>query len=293
MTHPLLLVALWACTSGDDTETAPDSAEPVDTAANSACAVEEAFSGDVVGTADCTDGVCEVEAGPFWMGAANPARPDQCPPRQVTLSAYAIDRTEVTIARWNDCVTAGHCEAMPEQCLTPVALEEPDHAPVTCIDQAAAAAYCAWVGGRLPTEAEWEKAARGEDGAIWAWGSTAPTCASANFREVTTYCELGPVEVATYEERSAYGLADTVGNVWEWTADSFDAGYYRDAPDTDPPGPTECALDLGLERGECTQASIRGGAFNTREDIAMGAARSFAPPDLIDLNLGFRCAYDR
>ena len=277
---------------------------PEDTAveAPGLCEQTVGAGGTVVGTRSCADGRCLVEAGEFVMGAPTPEQPDRCPERRVSLHAFAIDETEVTAAAWADCVDAGACEA-PPSCPS-----QADHAselslPIACVDWEQASAYCAWAGGRLPTEAEWEKAARGEDGATWAWGDRPPTCFTANFRFSVGYCEGGAVEVGRYAEpdpagtdladtRSAAGLLDVVGNVWEWTADWYDAGWYADAPTTDPPGPERCRDQVGVELGDCRFKVLRGGGFNSTEDATGGAVRSYASPEVWDDNIGLRCAYD-
>ncbi len=271
---------------------AADTGEPP--AAADPCAVEEPGGGAVLGQQSCTDGVCEVPAGDFVMGSANPVHPDQCPPRVVTLSAFAIDETEVTAARWKSCVSAGGCQEPPE-CPSEAEYTELGQLPVVCVGWQEAADFCAWAGGRLPTEAEWEKAARGEDGALWAWGSQPPSCERANFRYISAYCQGGIMDVGSYSDdtRSAFGLLDVVGNAWEWTADGYDADYYTEAPDVDPPGPTSCNIELEREPGECSHRVIRGGGFNTTQDTTLGSTRSFSPPDFWDNNIGFRCAYDR
>ncbi len=265
-----------------------------------ACEVDLGESGLAVGVADCEAGICAVPAGPFVMGAAEPAFPDQCPPRWVELSAFSIDQTEVTRAAWSACHADGACPEAPP-CESVADVDDPDQLPVACVDHAEAAAFCAWAGGRLPTEAEWEKAARGDDGAPWAWGPQPPSCVDANFRFNSAYCKGGLVEVGSYEfpgvgaagdsGRSAYGLLDTVGNAWEWTADWYDAGYYRRAPDRDPPGPDSCSIDVDGELAACRYQVLRGGAYNTTQDTTRGSARSFGEPGLRDVNLGFRCAY--
>jgi formylglycine-generating enzyme required for sulfatase activity len=210
----------------------------------------------------------------------------------VELSAFQIQQQEVTVESYQACVDAEGCESIPSHCETAADMENPDLAPITCVRHDQAEAYCAWVGGRLPTEAEWEKAARGEEGTPWAWGQAAPNCTTANFREITTYCELGVIEVGSYETSlSPYGLMDTVGNAWEWVSDFYDASYYRDAPDVDPQGPESCSLEVGGTRDICTHHVMRGGAFNTRQDASKGSARAFGSAELWDVNIGFRCAF--
>jgi sulfatase modifying factor 1 len=273
--------------------------DEADTAQTPACEVAAPGAGEVVGTIACEAGICEVPAGAFVQGDANPDAPEQCPPRVVTLSAFAIDETEVTIGAYRACEAAGGCTERPH-CVS--AAEESDDLPVTCVTWQQAADFCAWAGGRLPTEAEWEKAARGEDGALWPWGDYAPTCNLANFRYVIGYCHGEVVPVGGYVEptgspitdtRSGFGLLDVAGNAWEWTADSFDAGYYAVAPDTDPPGPESCSTAVDGERGTCRYRSIRGGAFNATQDSLRGSSRSFADPAIRDTNIGLRCAYSR
>ncbi len=259
------------------------------------CPVAGDYSGQVVGSVDCQDGVCEVPAGSFWVGSED-GQPDECPPREVELSAFAIDAKEVTRTALEACVDAGVCSPVPAYCDN-LFLNHPADAgqlPAVCVTWQQAADYCEWAGGRLPAELEWEKAARGEDGATWAWGAAPPNCGDANFRFVSWYCEVSVVEVGTYTDRtSPYGLWDTVGNAWEWTSDWYDAERYEEMEDQDPPGPLDCRAVVGAESGECTNKVIRGGAFNTTEDTTRGAARSFAAPSVVDPNLAFRCAYDR
>ncbi len=267
------------------------------------CAVGVPGSGEPVGTESCSRGVCEVPAGPFVMGDADPYRPWTCPARTVQLSAFAIDQTEVTRASYAQCVDAGSCEAPPFCESRAPGVVDPDQLPVVCITHTQAEAYCGWAGGRLPTEAEWEKAARGEEGALWAWGPHPPSCTLANFRYSSGFCADGVVDVGTYDPdsgplavdttRSAFGLLDTVGNAWEWTADNFDHNWYRDAPDTDPPGPESCATSETQPRGECLFKVMRGGAYNAVQDNTRGTTRSPVRPGVWDVNLGVRCAYDR
>jgi len=286
-------------TSEDSAPGGVDSAPPGDTALFDYCAVPMEGSGAPTGSIDCTDGVCEVPAGPFWQGRADPAAPEQCPPRLVELSAFAIDDAEVTTGEYDACVREGACEPAPSHCHSEAYAPDPLQVPVICVDWYGADAYCAWAGGRLPTEAEWEKAARGAEGSEWPWGDWPPDCLEANYRISSSYCHLGVLEQKYYDDiRSAYGLWDTVGNAWEWTADWFDAGYYRDAYEeglsTDPPGPSEsCRSTVDDEPEACVYKTLRGGAFNTTVENTRGATRSVGVPTLSDVNISFRCAFDR
>ena len=167
-----------------------------------------------------------------------------------------------------------------------------DDSPVVCVDYAAATTYCGFMGGRLPTEAEWEKAARGTEGARWPWGHLAPTCLLANYRFVVWYCNSGPLDVGSYDVTSAYGTYDMAGNVWEWTADHYDAEAYRSPERNNPTGPTtDCHESVGGEVAPCLDRVIRGGAFNVTAGNIRASARSRVEPDWYDTNLGIRCAY--
>lgn len=252
--------------------------------------------GTAAGTADCSDDRCTIAAGSFWQGGDNIGFASACPAREVTLSAYAIGTREVTRARYATCVSDGACPSPDAACLDRVEVGEgidTDDLPITCIDASAAEAFCAFDGGRLPTEAEWEKAARGTDGAAFPHGATPPTCTEANFRFASSFCSEGPLPPGQLPAgTSPFGLADAAGNVWEWTADAFDVAYYEDAPDTDPPGPNECREARGDTPGPCRFRVIRGGSFLTVESTLHTWVRNVAPPDTIDESIGVRCAYD-
>ena len=174
-------------------------------------------------------GMVSVPAGPFMRGC-NAAldslcETDESPYTSITLSAFQIDRTEVTFANWSACVAASACAAAPD----PGSTDRPVSVP-----HAQAIAYCAWAGKRLPTEAEWEKAARGTDGRTYPWGSTNLDCTHANIGGCGgTVHAVGSLPLGV----SPYGALDMLGNVWEWVADSYDSTYYTVAPSTDPPGP--------------------------------------------------------
>ncbi len=222
-----------------------------------------------------------VDAGPFWMGC-NETLDAQCgheeyPQHEVSLSAFAISKTEVTVAQFAQCVAAGACET-PEQNddLCTWSKSAQDQHPVNCVRWSQAAAYCQWAGGRLPTEAEWEKAARGTDGAVYPWGADPPSCKLVNYWS----CDGTLDPVGSHPDgASPYGALDMAGNVWEWTADWYEAGYYDSSPAVSPLGP-----DAGEGR------TIRGGSFLFYEgDGQRTSIRGDVEPDAAWHALGFRC----
>jgi formylglycine-generating enzyme required for sulfatase activity len=253
------------------------------------CEPVDGGSGYAVGEADCLDGRCLVPSGAFWMGSDDPS---SCPVRQVEMDSFWIDQDEVNHRRWSLCVDSGACEASPAHCRFDLPEHDPELQAVTCVDWNAATAYCEWAGGRLPTEAEWEKAARGTDQATWAWGSGPPSCLLANYRFSVSYCFPGITESGFFRDGvSPFGLVDTVGNAWEWVNDWYDPRYYRVAPSHNPPGPS-CEDGDGHGNGACRGRVLRGGAFNTTRETTRADARSFAEPSVVDTDIGFRCAYD-
>ena len=249
----------------------------------------------------CNNGICFVAEGEFVMGDSNTSNPDQCPPHLVYLDSYSIDETEVTIEKYKDCVEMGFCDAIVF-CPSLGTYEQEELLPITCVNWYDAQNYCSFVGGRLPTEAEWEKAARGTTGSLWPWGNQIPDCSLSNFRNVSSYCQGGVVEVASYAEnsthgtirsaRSLYGLLDVAGNAWEWTADWYDARYYQRHETKNPTGPDTCSVEQTQEFDVCQYKSIRGGSYNSQQDAIRTTARGFLLPDQYDNNIGFRCAYD-
>ena len=271
----------------DETGTEIETGEPTYTYPD--CDLVEGGSGHAVGEAHCISGRCLVPAGAFWMGSDDP---DSCPVRQVELGEFWIDQAEISHGKWSECVEAGACEPAPEHCRFYLDGHDPDRQAVTCVDWHASAGYCEWAGGRLPTEAEWEKSARGTEGADWPWGRTPPSCLLANYRFAPSYCFPGIIESGFFSGvASAYGLVDTVGNAWEWVNDWYDPRYYRVAPNDNPPGPS-CDEGDVHGTGACRARVLRGGAFNTTKETTRGYARSFAISTVADNDIGFRCAYD-
>ncbi len=213
-----------------------------------------------------TDGavmVC-VPAGEFLMGSSDNeidailAACSDCwresfanerPQHTVYLDAFWIDRTEVTSAQYEKCVAAGACSG---RCVYPA--NAPAH-PILC-ESGWENEYATWVGGRLPTEAEWEKACRGADGRMYPWGDDAPDCTRANYQD----CFDGSdAVVGSYPAgASPYGALDMHGN-GEWVADWYGGDYYRRSPVRNPQGPlpTESTERVIRGRGYLSHAEFR------------------------------------
>jgi serine/threonine-protein kinase len=226
-----------------------------------------------------------VPAGEFTMGNdAGPA--DQQPAHSVFLESFWIDRLEVTNAHYALCVAAGLC-TLPEKTSSITRAQYfglPEYAnyPVVYVSWFQAKDYCQWAGRRLPTEAEWEKAARGGDGRVYPWGSDAPDAALLNFRAAG----FGDtVAVGNYAGNlSPYNAMDMAGNVSEWVEDFYDPNYYRVSPKDNPTGPAK----TGCEGGDCRV--LRGGNWNgTPEDVTTTFRLFYGPGDSRDA-FGIRCA---
>ena len=178
----------------------------------------------------------------------------------------------MTNAQYALCVSAGGCTAPNDSRWQDS--DYRDH-PVTHVDWNQARAYCAWAGVRLPTEAEWEKAARGTDGRIYPWGNSAPDDRFANYGNIID----GTTPVGNYPEgASPYGALDMAGNVWEWVNDWYDSDYYSQSPSENPQGPA-----TGESR------VLRGGAWVYDDDSVRSAYRYNYNPDSWYFDLGFRC----
>jgi len=281
--------------SGDTDSDDDDDDDDDDLEEDTFCEGATAGTGELVGSEACSEGICSVAAGEFVMGSVMD-RADECPSHRVTVDAFAIDQFEATWEQHDACVAAGQCDAPPARCRIEVegwtgGSSIANH-PVVCLDYSAAQAYCAFAGGRLPTEAEWEKAARGAEGARWPWGDAAPTCDLANYRFVSWYCHEGAVAVGSHDAVTAYGAKDMAGNVWEWTADHYDAEAYRSEGRDNPTGSTtDCHESVGADAAPCFERVIRGGAFNVTASNIRASARSRVEPGWYDTNLGVRCVY--
>jgi formylglycine-generating enzyme required for sulfatase activity len=201
-------------------------------------------------------------------------------PHEVDVDAYWIDRTEVTVARFQQCVAAGRCASPPGGSERPA---PPDH-PITMVSWSDAATFCAWVGGRLPTEAEWERAARGARGRVYPWGNVYNPFLSNHGRfglyeldGADGFLEVAPVG-SFPDGRTPEGIDDLAGNAQEWVADWF-APEYSKASAQNPHGP-----DVGEER------VVRGGGYGSPRPFLRGASRWKAPPWARRSWMGFRCA---
>ena len=224
-----------------------------------------------------------IPAGEFLMGSAEgKGRPDEWPQRSVYLDAFAIDQVEVTNERYMVFVTAtGHRNPPnPYGSGTLTSIKGIEQLPVVQTSWYDANAYCGWAKKRLPTEAEWEKAARGEDGRKFPWGNDAPTPRRANFdREWADEKTLSPVG-SLPEGDSPYGVKDMAGNAREWVSDWYDATYYEHAPTRNPQGPDK----KGVVR------SIRGGSWHSPLADITASARGRGGFALQTHGTGFRCA---
>ncbi|MFZ5910498.1 MAG: formylglycine-generating enzyme family protein [Chloroflexota bacterium] len=224
-----------------------------------------------------------VPAGEFFMGNEH-GEDDEEPVHAVYLEAFWIDQTEVTNEQYMICVNEGACSQPSND--SSIRREnyfrnpEYDHFPVVYVSWYAAEAYCDWAGRRLPTEAEWEKAARDGDRRIYPWGSAAIDCSYANYGNPIGSCGVDTLAVGKHEDgKSPYGAQDMAGNVWEWVNDRYDYAYYSYSQTTNPRGP-----DLGLYR------VIRGGAWSSMAyEVRSSYRGAIAAEESYD-DIGFRCA---
>ncbi len=215
-----------------------------------------------------------VPAGPFMMGGDTEV--NEKPLHTVTLDGFWIDETEVTNQMYALCVKDGKCQRPAER---PGSYYYetgyPDY-PVVDIPWNDATAYCEWVGRKLPSEAQWEKAARGPDGNTYPWGNDAPGKDLANYARNAD----GPTKVGQYPNgKSFYGAYDMAGNVSEWINDWYGDTYYVGSPSSNPPGPAS-----GFWR------VLRGGSWFSVEFFIRSAARTFVNPAYGVSDIGFRCA---
>jgi formylglycine-generating enzyme required for sulfatase activity len=197
------------------------------------------------------------------------------PQHSVTLDGFWIDQTEVTNVQYRRCVEAGACQA-PTCEWGWSTYEHAEHAnhPVLCVDWYGAAAYCEWTGARLPTEAEWEYAARGPDSFIYPWGNSPPDSTLLNYAG-----NVGDTtEVGSYPGGASWCQAlDMAGNVWEWVADWY--GNHPSEPQTNP-----TVQPAGKDK------LWRGGSYSDAHRTFRTTHRCANAPDVRIPAVGFRCA---
>ncbi len=259
----------------------------------------------------CPEGMVRVPAATFQMGSPDgEGRTNENPQHEVTLSAYCIDRTEVTVGEYRACVAAGGCSAIPAKMPLLVnytrgemksllcnGADRLEH-PINCVSVNQAAAYCQWVDKRLPTEAEWEYAARGGDGRKYPWGNQPPDADRLNAcgKECVVMAdrELKVDWQGMYNEddgwpttapvgrypagASPFGALDMAGNVYEWTADPF--RRYTKAAETNPRYPQDNSN--GVYRG--------GSWISSYASLVRAVSRDYFIPQRGYVDVGFRCA---
>lgn len=215
-----------------------------------------------------------VPGGVFQMGGDGADNQEH----SVTLDDFWIYSTEVTNQQYALCEKLGFCTPPDLKVHPRYIYPEYSNHPVVGVSYEQAATYCSFVNGRLPTEAEWEKAARGPDGDAYPWGDADPSCDLANF----STCASKPDQVLSHPGgASFYGALDMAGNVFEWTADWYAADSYQTSPSENPSGP-----ESGSER------SIRSSAFDSAVADLSAVSRYSDDPTSVRDDLGFRCVVD-
>jgi formylglycine-generating enzyme required for sulfatase activity len=213
-----------------------------------------------------------IPAGDFTMGDGTNAFA-----HSVTLDGYWIQQTPVTNRMYEGCVRSGACSA-PDQELGGAVYGNPQFAshPLVGVTWDQAQAYCTWIQGSLPTEAQWEKAARGADENPYPWGAGSPSCDLLNFAN----CNGSTTSVTSHVDgASPYGVLEMAGNVFEWISDWYDVNYYSQSPGINPAGPQSGQYRV-----------VRGSSFETVAEQLASTIRRFNEQGDSGRDIGFRCA---
>ncbi len=238
----------------------------------------------------------EVPAGEFMMGCNEgvdtACDANETPYHSIYLSSYTIDKYEITTEDFKKCIDAGDCaisgvyEIYENDNTCNLDREGWQKHPMNCVSWFGAVLYCQWMGKRLPTEAEWEKAARGTDGRKYPWGNEPiPNCDYVMMgNDDGTGCGTKDTMPVGSKENgcSPYGACDMLGNVEEWVSDWYGPDYYATSPTNDPAGPENG--QFRVLRGCSYLCGIPAlSALNTYD-------REVFYPDAFDMEFGFRCA---
>ena len=245
-----------------------------------------------------------VPGGKFFMGSDEPDFKLWQPAHKTILDTFCIDVHEVTASEYKACSDQGECKRPPELPNWPktAGTSDEDHEkkraayaelcnfgkpgrenhPINCVSWAQAMAYCARQGKTLPTEAQWEYAARGSGSSFYPWGEEAPgrkVCASTEGTIRTATCEAGSAAFITtlLGAPDPQGAADLAGNVWEWVSDNYDENYYQKSPGVDPVGPSSGTIKVR-----------RGGSWHTWPIYARCSYRNINQADSRYILLGMR-----
>jgi formylglycine-generating enzyme required for sulfatase activity len=243
-------------------------------------------------TVSCSGGTCTVPAGPFMMGCNGALdqgwdcndgdNVNEKPYHKVALSAFEIDRTEVTVAAYKACFDAGQCSLASTSMYCNWGVAGKEQHPINCVTWAQAKEYCEWAGKRLCTEAEWEKAGRGTDGRKYPWGNEMASCAYAVMDDGGIGCGTGATMAVGSKTAGAspYGTLDMAGNVWEWVSDWYDSEFYEVCATncSDPQGP-----------GGGSSHVFRGGSFYDPHYVLRVSSRYDFVPFGADYVVGARC----
>lgn len=254
-----------------------------------------------------------VPGGTFTMGADGVGEPDEQPAHAVTVASFWLDLTEVSNGQYLVCVQAGKCRPFRDNVAQsfgagPEAGFRADDQPVVGVSFHDAEAYCAFRGKRLPREAEWERAARGDDARSFAWGNEKPGAPRACYGRKVGAKSATTDPVGSHPQGAGpYGHLDLTGNVWEWTADLYDPFAYR-RPSAAQGVPGSCAEILETQSllrrtkrqgftgknpiPSVCERVLRGGAFNYDAQGLRASNRVHHPDSWRMLVAGFRCAKD-